>query len=89
MFNKALGYTDEEGNYHPPETTAGIFILKNMRSKLYQDRPKTQDEIDSIKYDNELKKLKIKLLSQAETEEFAEVRQLIEKLDQEVDNAKQ
>lgn len=63
MFDKALGYTDKANEYHAPETTAGIFILKNMRRECYQDKPLTELqtekiklEIEKIKLENEVKR---------------------------------
>lgn len=64
LFEQAIGYTDLEGKYHPPNTTAIIFILKNLRNILYQDRPKTPEELESIRLDNEIKKLKLDELKQ-------------------------
>lgn len=63
MFDKALGYTDKTGEYHPPETTAGIFILKNMRRHLYRDKPMSEKEelkldleTERIRLDNEVRR---------------------------------
>lgn len=56
LFEKAMGYTDKEGNYHPPDTTAAIFVLKNNRRQCYQDRPKTDEELEAIRLENELKR---------------------------------
>lgn len=53
MFDKAVGYTDAEGVYHPPETTAGIFILKNQRRDEYSDRPLTKLEKEKLKLEVE------------------------------------
>ena len=83
MFDKAIGYTDDEDNYHPPETTAGIFILKSMRPNLYSDKQlndldkqKLEQEIEKLKLDNELKK---RILSG--DEEADKLSQLIQAVD--------
>lgn len=64
MFEQAIGYTDKDGVYHAPNTTAGIFILKNLRRVVYQDKPKTPEELESIRLDNEIKRLKLDELKQ-------------------------
>lgn len=44
----------------PPDTAAIIFYLKNRSSHRYKDRPKTEEEIESIRLDNQLKRYKVK-----------------------------
>lgn len=43
----------------PPDTTAIIFYLKNRVKDQYQDRPKTPEELESIRLDNKLKQYKV------------------------------
>lgn len=42
-----------------PDTAAAIFYLKNRAADRYTDRPKTPEEIESIRLDNKLKQYKI------------------------------
>ena len=87
MFKKANGFY-ENGNYYPPDNVSMIFLLKNWAKNQYQDRPKTPEEIESIKLDNELKKLKIELYKQSDENAFAKVEELIARIDEEVESAK-
>lgn len=44
---------------YPPDTGAAIFLLKNRYKEHYQERPKLKDEQESIRLENELKRLEI------------------------------
>ena len=81
MFDKAVGYTDDMGDYHPPETTAGIFILKNQRRDQYQDKPKLPEEIESIRLDNKLKQYRLDELEMILTGENPTVEKIQEWID--------
>lgn len=43
----------------PPDTAAAIFYLKNRAANRFTDRPKTPEEIESIRLDNKLKQYKL------------------------------
>lgn len=64
LYKKSQGYTDDEGVYHSPETTASIFLLKNWDRYHYKDRHPTKDEEESLKLDNKIKQFKIDELTQ-------------------------
>jgi len=38
LFKKACGFTDDSGRYYPPDTTAGIFWLKNRRQAEWREK---------------------------------------------------
>lgn len=38
MYKKACGYTDEDGKIYPPDTSAGVFWLKNRQRNLWRDK---------------------------------------------------
>lgn len=47
---------------YPPDTGANIFILKNRCRSDYQDRPKTEEELEKIRLENEHQRLQNELL---------------------------
>lgn len=70
---------DEEGNEqvitiekdktYPPDTGAVIFALKNRLKGFYQDKPKSEEELEALRLDNEQKHLKNELLKKALNDE--------------------
>lgn len=59
----------EKDKTFPPDTGAVIFVLKNRLKHFYQDRPKTDEELEAIRLDNEQKRLKNELLRKAANDE--------------------
>lgn len=66
--NKSV-FTVEKDKTYPGDTGALIFLLKNRLKNYYQDRPKTEEELEAIRLDNEQKRLKNELLQKALNDE--------------------
>lgn len=69
---------------YPPDTGSAIFILKNKRPDLFQDKPKAPEDKRAVELENEIRKLKAQLLEnelQNESPEISKVDELIAKID--------
>lgn len=53
LIMKALGFTDPNGMYHPPDNASLIFLLKNRQRDYYRDRPRDTLEDEKLKLENE------------------------------------
>lgn len=72
---------------YPPDTGALIFLLKNRLKGFYQDRPKSEEELEAIRIDNRIKQLKAELMERAlkgNDDELDKVDQLLAELDNEI-----
>lgn len=49
---------------YPPDTASAIFILKNRLKNVYQDHPKADEELESIRLENELKRIELERLGE-------------------------
>lgn len=71
---------------YPPDTGSAIFLLKNKRPDLFQDKPKTTADKRAVELENTIRELKAQLLQnelQNENPEISKVDELLAKLDME------
>lgn len=61
--------TTEKDKTYPPDSGALIFAIKNRLKEFYQDRPKSAEELEAIRLDNEQKRLKNEILRKAVNDE--------------------